>query len=140
MVLPSWELHAKRSGRALLMLPTVQAEADEFAASAAAAAAGKPLPAQPEAAAKGPPQIPMNQTRVALAESRGGSLDRPPQTAQEAAPHGPAQQPPAQVEAAEFAAQPLQQAVGSSPSMLDNPPDQSRDCAANMACTPSRAS
>ena len=103
------------------MLPIVQAEADEFAASAAAAAAGKPLPAQPEATAKGPPQIPMNQSRVALAESRGGSLDRPPQAAQEAASPGPAQPPPAQVEvAAEFAAQPLQ-AVRFFASMHNNP-------------------
>jgi len=56
----------------------LQAEADEFAASAAAATAGKPLPSQPEGGGRAgaAQQIPMNQSRGAMSEgSRGGSLD-----------------------------------------------------------------
>lgn len=74
------------------MLPKVklyclQAEADEFAASAAAAAQGRQEPPAPKA----PAQIPMNQSRAAAAESRGSSLDRSSAAKPETVPFGTAQ-------------------------------------------------
>ena len=56
----------------------LQAEADEFAASAAAAAAGKPLPSSADLANRTPPQIPMNQSRGnSLTDTRSGARELP---------------------------------------------------------------
>ena len=95
-VIPASQEQCHQSGAMM----SLQAEADEFAASAAAAAAGKPLPPHTDSSYRAQQQqIPMNQSRgstmtesrgSSVSGSRGGTLDKVTQETYE----NPAAPPP----------------------------------------------